>query len=299
VEPNKLHHLNSCPICNSSILGIYLRADDYFLTHEHFKIDACNNCGFRFTNPRPSKQDIFRYYESVDYISHSNIQSGILNKIYHFVRTFTLKSKNRIIGNYFKSGNLLDIGCGSGEFLNNMQKNHFIVTGIEPNNGARIFAREYYKLNVFDEVEIENLKASTFEVITMWHVLEHVYYLEERIKQIQNLLSQDGILVVAVPNSSSWDAKHYGKYWAAFDLPRHLYHFETSSIKNLFEKYGFKLVKIKPMFFDAFYISLLSEKYKTGKLNYILGIFNGFISNSLALLNKKNYSSLIYIFKYK
>jgi SAM-dependent methyltransferase len=212
---------------------------------------------------------------------------------------FTLKSKIRLIGNYIKSGNLLDIGCGSGEFLKEIQKKHFRVTGIEPNKGARNFTREHYKLNVIDEDEIDNLKASIFEIITMWHVLEHVYDLDGRIKQIQYLLSKDGILVVAVPNSNSWDAKHYGKDWAAFDLPRHLYHFESSSIKNLFDKYGFKLVKTKSMFFDAFYISLLSEKYKTGKTKFILGIFIGLISNLFALLNRKNYSSLTYVFKYK
>jgi SAM-dependent methyltransferase len=211
----------------------------------------------------------------------------------------TLKLKIRLIGNYIKSGNLLDIGCGSGEFLKEIQKKSYRVTGIEPNKGARNFAREHYKLNVKDEDEINNLQASIFEVITMWHVLEHVYDLEGKIKQIKHLLSKDGILIVAVPNSNSWDAKQYGKYWAAFDLPRHLYHFESSSIKKLFEKYGFKLVKIKPMFFDAFYICLLSEKYKTGKTNFILGIFIGLISNLFALLNRKNYSSLTYVFKYK
>jgi 2-polyprenyl-3-methyl-5-hydroxy-6-metoxy-1,4-benzoquinol methylase len=299
VKPTQhLEHL-TCPICNSGKIDPFIFAEDYFLSHEIFNIDFCKSCGLKFTNPRPSPDDLPRYYESEEYISHSNSQKGLINKIYQFVRRNTIQSKIRLIKNFVQSGNILDIGSGSGEFLNEIQKKDFITTGIEPNTNARKYAIDNFKLNILDETEINNLNTNCFNVITMWHVLEHVYDLDQRIKQIQSLLTENGILVVAVPNSASWDAKHYGKYWAAYDLPRHLYHFDQSTLIRLFQNYGFKLVNSKPMIFDSYYISLLSEKYRQGKRNYILGICNGFASNLNAWYSNGDYSSITYVFKYK
>ncbi len=238
-----------------------------------------------------------KYYDSSEYISHSNAKAGIINNIYQIVREFTIGKKVKFVKRYIKTGQAIDIGCGTGEFLYALSKQNFQTTGIEPNDLARKYAIENYNLNVYTENELDKLESQKYNVISLWHVMEHVYNLNERIEQIKRLLSKDGILIVALPNSDSWDAKYYKKFWAAYDCPRHLYHFNQKSVKDIFSKYGFDVIKIKPMIFDAFYISMLSEKYKTGKSNLVKSVFNGFRSNMYAFFRSKNYSSIIYILK--
>ncbi|MCD4683198.1 MAG: class I SAM-dependent methyltransferase [Bacteroidales bacterium] len=289
--------LSKCPVCNKSELSIFLSTKDYFLTNEDFDIVKCNSCGFKFTNPRPNESDIGKYYESSEYISHSNVKQGFVNQLYQLIRKITINRKIGIINQYFKKGSILDIGCGTGEFLNSLKLQNYDTIGIEPNEIARKHAIEKYDLEVLDEEGLDKLEKDKFDVITLWHVLEHVFHLDERINQIKQLLSKDGILIVALPNSNSWDAKHYKQYWAAFDCPRHLYHFDQVSVKNLFLEFGFELIKSTPMIFDAFYICMLSEKYKTGKSNMIKAFFYGLKSNLSAMFNQNNYSSIIYILK--
>ncbi len=292
-----MNKISQCPVCSNSESSEFLKTQDYFLTNQNFKIDQCVSCGFKFTNPIPGIEEIPKYYQSTEYISHSNADKGIVNKIYQTVRSYTLKSKFQLIRKYVKEGQVLDIGCGTGEFLNIMQQGNFVATGIEPNQDARKHAKRKYGLAVYDEADILSLQKKSHNVITLWHVLEHVYNLKERILQIKELLTDDGILVVAVPNPSSWDAKHYGKFWAAYDCPRHLYHFDQLAIKNIFNNYGFEIVNQKPMYFDSFYVSVLSEKYKKSRFQFFKGMINGFISNIVAIFNRGNYSSIIYVLK--
>lgn len=292
-----MNKITQCPICNSSVFSKFLTTQDYFLTEQKFVINQCVGCGFKFTNPRPALDDLPKYYESTEYISHSNADKGLINRIYQIVRTHTLKSKARLINTYVREGQILDIGCGTGEFLNTMKQNNFVATGIEPNQDARKYAKRKYRLVVYDEVDIFGLSKNHFDVITLWHVLEHVYNLNERISQLKELITEDGILVVALPNPSSWDAKHYGKFWAAYDCPRHLYHFDQPAVKNLFNNYGFEIINQKPMYFDSFYVSMLSEKYRQSKFQFIKGLTKGFISNISAIFNHRNYSSIIYVLK--
>jgi len=292
-----MNKISQCPICNNSFFSEFLTTKDYFLTNQEFVISKCDECGFKFTNPRPALEELPQYYESTEYISHSNVEKGIINKLYQIVRNHTLKGKGGIIYKYIKKGQILDIGCGTGEFLNAMQQYNFVATGIEPNQEARNNAKRNYGLAVYDESDIDGLSKNYFNVITLWHVLEHVFNLNDRISQIKELIAENGILVVALPNPSSWDAKHYGKFWAAYDCPRHLYHFDQLAVKNIFNKNGFEIVNQKPMYFDSFYVSMLSEKYKKNKLQFLKGLSYGFISNISAIFNRGNYSSIIYVLK--
>jgi len=292
-----MNRISQCPICQSSEFTEFLKTQDYFLTNQKFTIEQCTACGFKFTEPRPILDDLPKYYESQEYISHSNADKGPVNKIYQTVRSHTLQRKSRLIRKYIHEGQILDIGCGTGEFLNIMQQSKFVATGIEPNQDARKRAKRDYGLAVYDEADLNGLQRKYFNVITLWHVLEHVYNLNERIAQIKELIAEDGILIIAVPNPSSWDAKHYGEFWAAYDCPRHLYHFDQLAVKNLFNNYGFEIINQNPMYFDSFYVSMLSEKYKQSKFQFLKGMTNGFISNFSAIFNQRNYSSIIYVLK--
>ena len=292
-----MNNISNCPVCFGSVFTDFLKTQDFFLSNEKFTIKQCSGCGFKFTNPKPGLNELPKYYKSTEYISHSNANDGIINKIYQKVRAYTLKKKLQLIESYIPEGQILDIGCGTGEFLNTMQESNFLATGIEPNMEARQFAKRNYGLAVYDEADIPGLQKNKFDVISMWHVLEHVYNLDERISQIKDLISENGILIVAVPNPSSWDAKHYSKFWAAYDCPRHLYHFDQAAIKKLFSNYGFEVIKLKPMYFDSFYVSMLSEKYKQSKFQFLKGMTNGLFSNISAVFNQGNYSSIIYVLK--
>ena len=292
-----MEEIKNCPVCANSDFSIFLSGKDHFLSGENFSILKCNHCDFRFTNPRPDETEMHRFYDSPDYIAHDAGKRTLLLRIYKLVRELSLRRKYSIVNKYCNGKVLLDIGCGTGEFLDYCRKMNFITIGIEPNDKARNFAVSDLGLTIFDESHLDEFFPGTFDVITMWHVLEHVHKLNERLQQIQELLKPDGTLVIALPDSDSWDAKNYKEFWAAYDLPRHLYHFTPDSFINIMRKNGFGLVQIIPLKFDAFYISLLSEKYLTGKLKYISALINGIRSNIYGRKNKNNYSSLIYICK--
>ena len=293
--------LNNCPVCKQSKLKEFVACTDYTVSRETFKVVQCEACGFRFTNPRPDENEIGKYYQAEDYISHSDTSKGIVNKLYQIVRNYTIGKKvdliNRLTVNRKpKTGNLLDIGCGTAEFLHACKENGWNVTGIEPSEVARKNAKEKYGLSLYPTLsELPPLGGGGASVITLWHVLEHVHQLDKTIEQINKLLLDEGVLIIAVPNCNSWDAKKYGAQWAAWDVPRHLYHFTQKDIEILFKRFGFKLSEVLPMKFDSFYVSLLSEKYRTGKSNLISGFFSGLISNLYA--GKNGYSSQIYILK--
>ncbi|WP_432672358.1 class I SAM-dependent methyltransferase [Flavobacterium sp. SM2513] len=273
---------------------IYLTVRDYTVSKETFGLYRDVKYDMLITFPKPSQEELSKYYESEDYISHSNKKKGLFSFLYQIVRGFTLKNKLNIIQHFqVEKGSLLDIGAGTGHFLDLAQKNKWTVTGIEPNLGARNMATE--KGISFAE-NIQSLPNNSFDVITMWHVLEHVYDLDEQIKELKRVLKPDGVIVIAVPNFRSFDAKYYKRFWAAFDVPRHLWHFSKKSIKLLFQEKHMKVVEMIPMKWDAFYVSLLSENYKRGYMNFFNAIYVGLRSNYKA---KKHfqYSSLIYILK--
>jgi len=286
----------SCPVCNNNSFNNHIVCKDYTVSKAEFTIVKCSQCNFTFTNPIPLESEIGKYYESEEYISHSNSNKGLVNSIYQSVRNYTLKRKLSLIKTLSSKKSLLDIGSGTGEFLNVCKTNGYHVQGIEPSKTGRDQAKENFNLNIEEESYIPKIKDNSIDIITMWHVLEHVYNLNERIGEIVRILKSDGVLIVAVPNLDSYDAKKYKEHWAAYDVPRHLYHFNPKSITTLFEKHGFILEKTLPMRFDSFYVSMLSEKYRSGKQNLINAFLTGLKSNIIGN-SEKTYSSQIYVLK--
>jgi 2-polyprenyl-3-methyl-5-hydroxy-6-metoxy-1,4-benzoquinol methylase len=282
-----------------SNLEPYLKCKDYTVSGENYELMFNKDYEMLVTIPVP--ENLSSYYKSEDYISHTDSKKTVIDKIYQTVKNITLKRKLRLINECLlhqnsisrPEKNILDIGAGTGDFLKVCKVNLWNVFGIEPDMEARNIAA---KKGVLLHKDISHFTDKKFEIITLWHVLEHVENLEEYISTLEKLLSKNGTLIIAVPNYKSYDAKYYSKFWAAFDVPRHLWHFSETSISKLFAPVNLTVEKTLPMRFDAYYISLLSEKYKYGSMKPISALFRGFVSNIKAIKSKQ-YSSLIYVLK--
>ena len=272
----------------------FLTVKDYSVSQEIFDLYHDEELDMLITDPQPSLENLGKYYESVDYISHTDSKRSLFEKCYHFIKSIALKNKLNLVNSLQPvKGSILDIGAGTGDFLSVVKENGWITIGVEPSDKAKAIAKNKGVVFVEQTSELEN---NSFDIITMWHVLEHVPNLDNQLKELKRLLKPNGNLIIAVPNFKSFDAKHYGNFWAAYDVPIHFWHFSKTAIKKLFAKEDMELVQVLPMKFDSFYVSLLSEKYKTGKMNFIKAFFIGLQSNWKA---KKNfeYSSHIYVLK--
>jgi ubiquinone/menaquinone biosynthesis C-methylase UbiE len=285
----------NCPVCGGNEHKVFLETKDFMITQKVFKIVKCQTCSFHYTNPIPVENEIGSYYKSEEYVSHSSSKKGLINNIYNRVRNYTLKKKIQWVKKHANGNQILDIGAGTGHFLNQSKKAGFKVVGLEPDEDARLFAQQEFQLELKELSFLKDLPDNSIDCITMWHVLEHVYHLKEDMSEFFRVLKDDAVCLIAVPNMNSYDAKYYKEYWAAYDLPRHLYHFQQNTIEHLFQKFDWKLVDIIPMKFDAFYVSMLSEKYKKGSL--FKAFFVGLMSNLKA--SKFGYSSQVYVFKKK
>jgi len=298
---------------NSQSLEVLFQCKDYAVSQEEFSILQDKEAELLITSPQPAGGNLHKYYESADYISHTDSKKTVIDQMYQWVKRRALNSKVNLIDRLAQEkGNLMDIGCGTGDFLVACKKNGWNTTGIEPSEKARKLGLEKLESSsgqntngsIFQDIKeyrntVEKDKVETkFDVITLWHVLEHVPVVTEYVKELHNLLADNGTLVVAVPNHKSYDAKIYGKFWAAYDVPRHLWHFSKRSISLLFSQVQMEIIEIKPMKWDAFYVSLLSEKYKNGKVNYLRAFYNGLVSNRNGKATGE-YSSLIYVLKKK
>jgi len=286
--------LEECPACKHTQFTNFLICEDHSVSHESFALVKCTKCELTFTNPRPTEETIGKYYKDANYISHTNKANNLTNLLYKIVRNITLHQKRTLIKKLSSGHRLLDFGCGAGSFLEYMNDSGFETIGYEPSSDAN---NQDVKSSITIHSNINHLKKENkFDIITAWHVLEHVHQQEETVKTLRSLLKENGVLIIAVPNLNSYDAQYYKSYWAAYDVPRHLYHFSQTSIEHLFHKRRMKLQSIHPMPFDSFYVSLLSEKYKNKQSNLISAFKIGLQSNRKAKSNQE-YSSLIYIFK--
>ena len=272
----------------------FLTVKDYSVSQEIFDLHYDATLDMLVTYPQPELNNLGRYYESVDYISHTDSKRSLFEKAYHFVKGIALKNKLQLINaEQASKGQLLDIGAGTGDFLLVAKNNGWNTIGIEPSEKAKAIA---ITKGISFVPDTSSLASHSFDCITMWHVLEHVPNLQEQIKELKRLLKPTGTILIAVPNFKSFDANYYGQFWAAYDVPRHLWHFSKTAIEKLFTVENLKLDNVLPMKFDAFYVSLLSEKYKTGKMNYLSAFIVGLRSNFKAATTKQ-YSSHIYVLK--
>ena len=275
----------------------YLTVKDHSVSGEEFQLLHDEAMDMLETFPQPSLEKLPEYYISEDYISHTNTKRNLFERAYHLVRWMSLKRKLKLIDRFSNDNkNLLDVGCGTGEFLQLAQQQGWMVSGIEPNENARELANTKTNNSVFEIEQLLKFKHRSFDVITLWHVLEHLPNLEEHISVFKSLLKPDGVLIIAVPNFKSYDAKYYKSFWAAYDSPRHLWHFSQTSISNLFLREDMEVIKTLPMKFDTYYVSLLSEKYKSGWMNIFNALRIGWLSNIKAKRSGEH-SSLIYIIK--
>ena len=290
-------HYTSCPLCKSEDFHQTFTVKDYTVSEEVFEVMHCNNCNNRFTQNIAIEAEIGKYYQSENYISHSDTKKDFISKVYHAVRNITLVSKQKLVKKFTNQakGNLLDIGAGTGAFANVMTKSGWNVTALEPDAQARQKAIENYNLTLQPSSALFEFNTKQFDAITMWHVMEHVHDIDNYLEQFKKIIKPTGKIFIAVPNYTSFDATYYQQFWAGYDVPRHLYHFSPHGMKQIAQQHGLFVSKTKPMWFDSVYVSMLSEQYKNGRSNFIKALFIGFLSNLQAIFYKEKCSSIIYI----
>lgn len=287
--------LSKCPWCDSPDIRQGSKIHDYFLTGEEFSLFSCKSCGLVFTNPRPKLENLDLYYQSDKYYSHTSSQGGIIPFIYRKVKEINLKTKFKQVTAGSVINKVLDIGCGTGDFLNVCKKSGMEIHGIEPDSKARNLAKEILKVEILHPDQSEKIPDESFDLITMWHVLEHVPDLKKQISELSRIIKKGGKVVIALPVYESYDAEVYKEKWAAWDVPRHLYHFNKAVINKMMLANDFKPGNVYPMKWDSFYVSMLSEQYLKSGFGIVKAFFVGFLSNIKAR-NNGNYSSLVYTF---
>lgn len=295
---NTINH-SSCPLCKRSRITKRFTCKDHFATNEEFEVYECADCGFVFTQGIPDEKEIGRYYESQTYISHSNTRKGLLNKIYHCVRTIMLRRKVNLIEELtlLKNGNILDYGAGTGYFARAMEKAGWYVTAIEKSPQARELAQKEFGFNIYPENHLQQIEDKELDVVTLWHVMEHIQNLDAFWEELYRILDDTGIAVIAVPNSKSYDARYYKENWAAYDVPRHLWHFTPTTIMRWGEKHNFILEREYTMPFDGFYISMLSERYKGSSMSAVRGFMTALKGWFAQWTRRDASSSIIYVFR--
>lgn len=293
--------IKACPLCQGNHLKYTMTCVDHYASGEQFELFRCEDCGFQFTQNVPVEAEMGCYYETPDYISHSDTKKGAVNSIYHFVRKRMLNRKAQLISHMLgkSSGRILDLGTGTGYFSDTMKRRGWRVEAIEKSSQARAFAKEHFGLEVKEPSALAEFPAQSFDAITLWHVMEHLEHLNETWERLYELLADNGVLVIAVPNCSSYDAGKYKEYWAAYDVPRHLWHFTANTMQQFGAKHNFILAEQHPMPFDAFYVSMLSEKYQKHSLPFVKGMLNGSAAWFSTLAKKERSSSMIYVFRKK
>ncbi|MBP7510346.1 MAG: class I SAM-dependent methyltransferase [Bacteroidia bacterium] len=293
--------LNNCPVCKQNQNRVLFNCTDFVASGEEFTIVECANCSLQYTNPRPSEIEIGKYYQSDKYISHAGTDKselGVTYKIYDWVRNYSIGIKLKAIKKYHPNGKLLDLGCGLGYFLNGVKVDKtFDAVGADISDDAIDYVFKTFGIEVYKENALKQIPTNTYDIITQWHVMEHVHRLDERMEELKRLLKENGTMFIAVPISNSFDSKYYKAFWDGYDVPRHLYHFNRKSFHLMMENHGFKVVEERSMLFDAPYISMRSEYHQKHKLGFIRGGILG-LRSSINALFTKNHSSILFVVKH-
>lgn len=291
-----VHH-SQCPLCRSGNITFYLGSEDYFLSSAIFNLWKCSSCSFIFTQDHPDETESAAYYDSPEYISHNDSSSGFADSLYRLVRSIMLKRKTRLAkkSKAQGSGSILDIGSGSGYFAAAMKKEGWKVTGVEINAAIREYSAKRYGLEIYPPSALFTFGNESFDCITLWHVLEHFIDVDSYAKEIHRILKSQGTCIVALPNSASYDALHYKSFWAAWDLPRHLWHFNPETFTLFCNKHGFSVRSIKLLPADVFYISWLSEKYMKTPFSFVRGMFKALFFSIKTVVSVNRGSSLVYV----
>lgn len=289
-----LHH-NTCPLCNSSKIDQQMTVKDHSITKESFDLWRCGNCSFLFTQDPPTPENAGYYYQGEEYISHSDNNEGLVNKLYHKARDFMLSQKHKLVARVANGNRLLDYGTGTGYFSDYMQRKGYTVTGIEIDAAARAYGADKFGINVLPpQALFDELQPNSFDIISLWHVLEHLYDPKDYLQRFREVLTDTGTLIIAVPNHESKDAEAYGPNWAAYDVPRHLWHFSPATMRKMVATAGFKVTETHHMPLDPFYVSIMSQKYATGG-GLVGGGFRGLASYLASAGNAERGSSVIYV----
>lgn len=286
-----------CPWCGSEKSHLHLKLKDYFLTQEDFEIVECEECHLLYTTPRPDANEIGRYYQSENYYSHQENKKGFIPKLYEAIKKINIKHKYKIATEGIaKGGKMLEIGCGVGDFLHYAEQKGWECYGAEPSEDAVKILHSKSDAKIVKPEQVEGFPDATFDLICMWHVLEHIDNLKWQIDQLKRLIKPQGRIVIALPNYQSYDAKYYKDKWAAYDVPRHLNHFSDDFMRNKLVDNELIFEKEEKLVWDSYYISYLSEQYCSHKCALLKGAWRGLVSN-LKAKRSGQYSSLIYVFK--
>ena len=293
-----IHH-SVCLLCKSTDISLSLRCYDHLISGEVFEVFKCSSCGFIFTQDYPEESESGKYYESEAYNPHSNSGKTFIGQLYQLTRRIMLNRKKRIVMKNCRlsTGNILDIGCGTGHFLNSMKMAGWKTEGVEINTKAGEFASSAFGLKVFQPRELLSIPDNKYDCITLWHVLEHFHEPFKYFREIKRLIKPEGTVIVALPNSDSVDSRHYGPYWAAYDVPRHLWHFSPEAFSLFARENGFEVSFRSYLPFDVFYISILSETYKGARIPLVSGIIKAFFFFLFSLIRKSGNSSIIYVIR--
>jgi 2-polyprenyl-3-methyl-5-hydroxy-6-metoxy-1,4-benzoquinol methylase len=286
-----------CPLCGSPKTRFAFSCPDHLVTGEEFPLHQCNDCQFLYSGRLPSEADAQKYYDSPSYTPHATDRKNLMMRTIGFCRTFIRQPIKRTwVRKWSKKrmGTLIDIGSGTGEFAVFMQKSGWAVTCIEPNQDARNFCASQ-GLTVFDTDRVPTLPDHSFNVVTLWHVLEHVYDIHGTMQTIRRLLQPDGTAFIALPNYSSKEASWYGRMWTGYEMPRHPSHFSPATFAHLASMYDMEIVALRPFVLDAFYLSILSEQHRKGW--FISALFHGLASAIVGLLQPKLASSVLYVIR--
>lgn len=297
---NNRIEIKACIVCGSTDHQTELLVTDWLVTQEKFNVKRCNKCLFRFTANPPSAEAAGKYYETEEYVEHSDNNDGFINKLYHFGRKWMMKYKLSLIQNLQTGNRLLDVGSGAGYFLNFMQQSGYAVEGVEISEKAVKGCKDKYNIDAYHPSRLIGNKIEiNVDIITLWHVFEHVYEYDEYFNSFSKLLSKDGRLIIAMPNYKCLEEKIYRTHWNGYDTPRHLWHFTPETFKKFAADRGFEIVKMKSLPLDPFYNSMISASYKKSFTLLPITLLNGILSSILSSISLKHSSSIVYILKKK